>query len=153
MQWNFCILNSKEVGWISRQNHCNFTIPNETSVKVIRTGSYLNPSLLSGSGLHSMKSREISPNWKTGFGIIAFRCSYSVFSRADFLMCYSQWVCEDGYVIIRNVSQTQCSLCELEQLQPQKNHMRPREVTQDACWSRAWESVSLKVQRCILHPP
>lgn len=61
-------------------------------------------------------------------------------------------MCEDGSVIMRAALEAWCSLCELEQLQPQKNHMRPEVVTQDARRSKAWESVSLKVQQCILHP-
>lgn len=54
---------------------------------------------------------------------------------------------------MRAVLEAWCSLCELEQLQPQKNHMRLEAVTQDARRRKAWETVSLKVQQCILHPP
>lgn len=68
-------------------------------------------------------------------------------------MCYSQRVCEEGFFIIRKTLEAQHSLCELEQLQPQKNHMRIEVVIENVCWSKAWESVSLKLQQCILHPP
>lgn len=44
-----------------------------------------------------------------------------------------------------------CSLCELQQLQPQKNH-ETRSSDARRTLSKAWETMSQKVQQCLLHP-
>ena len=57
-------------------------------------------------------------------------------------------------MIIRAVSNVQCSLCEPAQADHSSNHMRlaAHGDARRAPRRRAWETVSPKVHQCVLHP-
>lgn len=148
-------ISTEEEGWSTRQYHSDSSIPTKASAKVIHTGPESEPKAheqLRDSFREICRRFPRLETWAWNGLSRLFLLWLVVCTIAAFLMRYSEQVCEDGSVIMSAVWEAQCSLCELEQLQPQKNHMRPEVVTQDARRSKAWETVSLKVQQCILHP-